>query len=114
MTTGGLNEIAGCRARYTFSDSFITCARGRNENAEGGAHGSPGPWEIYAQHAAWRCLETPGSVRTRPEHRHARRLDRAQPDHRDGVLSQPRPRQWCEAPGDFRDHHPSRVLFWVG
>ena len=44
---------------------------------------APALEKYYAQDAAWRCLETPGSVRTRPEHRHARRLDRA-----------PRPSRW--------------------
>ena len=70
--------------------------------------------EVHARPPARRGLEAARPFAARPQHRDARRADRAQPDGRDAVLPQPRARQRRQAGGNLRAHHASRLLLGLG
>ena len=113
--TGGGNEA---HAVAIASLSFLAVASAQADPAKTvtpeDVRASPRRWKNTRRTAARGRVETPGSRAARSQHHHGRRADRAQPDHRDAVLPQPRARQRRQAARDLRDHHPSCVLFRLG
>jgi hypothetical protein len=88
LDPGDAHEAFRSSSRHSFLDRFVGRAGTGVEDERGYAHGCPGPGEVHARQASWRSVEAAGPIGTGPERRHARRLDRAEPDHRTAVLSQ--------------------------